>query len=175
MKDLTKVVITLVIGGTIYTVSQADIAKNFARETGLSQQEAEQYVSEITDEDLVPFGEIGSDFISEGQEFVKAADEIDCVNYEYEWESYTLTCQEGKSQLKKFGNSEIALGRSYKALDTDEAGESEISAVIRNIDALNNDLSLGVVTWMLDPPAIDEIRKTNSYNKALLQAALDSD
>ncbi len=174
MKKIIGAVITLVIGGTIYTFSQADVVKNFSKDTGLTQQEAEQYVSKIKDEDLVPFGEIGSDFISEGQDMVEAANDIDCVNYEYEWESYTLNCEGGKSQLKRFGNSEIVLGKAYKVLDTEEATEDDISLVIRNIDRLNNDLSLDVVTWMLDPPTIDEIKKTNSYNKALLQAALDS-
>lgn len=174
MKKIIGTVITLVIGGTVYTFSQTDVVRNFSKNTGLTQQEAEQYISEIKDEDLASFAEIGSDFISEGQDMVDAANEIDCVNYEYDWESYTLTCQKGKSQLRKFGNSEITLGRSYKVLDTEEAGETEISAVIRNIDTLNNDLSLDVVTWMLDLSTIDEIRKTNSYNKALLQAALDS-
>ena len=175
MKDITKVVITLVIGGTIYTVNQADIAKNFSENTGLTQQEAEQYVSEIKDEDLAPFGEIVTDFISDGQEMVEVANDIDCVNYEYEWESYTLNCEEGKSQLRRLGNSEIALGRAYRALESEEAGKDEISSVIRNIDRLNSDLSLDIVAWMLDPPTIDEIKKTNSYNKALLQAALDSE
>jgi hypothetical protein len=175
MKKIIGTVITLVIGGTVYTFSQADVVKNFSKDTGLTQQEAEQYVSEIKDEDLAPFGEIGSDFISEGQDIVEAANEIDCVNYEYEWESYTLNCEEGKSQLKRFGNSEATLGRAYRALESEEAGEDEISSVIRNIDKLNSDLSLVVVTWILDPPTIDKIKKTNSYNKALLQAALDSD
>ena len=175
MKKIVGTVITLVIGGTVYTVSQADIAKNFSKDTGLTQQEAEQYVSEIKEEDLVPFGEIGSGFISEGQDLVSAAADIDCDNYYYEWESPTLTCEEGKSQLRRVGNSEIALGKAYKVLDTEEASEEDISLVIRNIDSLNRDLSLDIVTLTLDPPTIDDMKKTNSYNKALLQAALDSD
>jgi len=175
MKKIIGTVITLIIGGTVYTFSQTDVVKNFSKNTGLTQQEAEQYISEIKDEDLVSFAEIGSDFIFEGQDMVEMVNDIDCINYEYEWESYTLSCGEGKSQLKSFGNSEIALGRSYKALESEKAGKDEISSVIRNIDRLNSDLSLNVVTWMLDPSTIDEIRRTNSYNKALLQAALDSD
>lgn len=175
MKKIIGTVITLVIGGTAYTFSQADVVKNFSEDTGLTQQEAEQYVSEIKEEDLAPFDEIGSDFISEGQDMVAEADDIDCVNYEYEWESYTLNCEEGKSQLKKLGNSEIALGKAYKVLDTEDATEEDISSVIRNIDRHNADLELSIVTAVLDPPTIDELKKTNSYNKALLQAALDSD
>jgi len=174
MKKIIGTVITLAIGGTLYTFSQADVVKNFSKDTGLTQQEAEEYVSEIKEEDLAPFGEIGSDLISLGQEMVSMASEVDCVDYEYEWESPTLTCEEGKSQLKRFGNSGIALGRAYKVLDTEEAGEDDISSAIGKIDRLNSDLGLDIVTWMLDPPTIDGMKKENSYNKALLQAALDS-
>ena len=175
MKKIIGTVITLAIGGTVYTFSQADVVKNFSKETGLTQQEAEEYVSGIEEEDLMSFDEIGSDYISLGQDLVSGTTEIDCVNYEYEWGSSTLTCNEGKSQLKRFGNSAIALGRAYKAIDTEEAGEDEISSAIRYIDRMNSDLLLDIVTQMLDPPTIDEITKTNSYNKALLQAALESE
>ncbi len=168
-------IITLVIGGSVFTFSQADVVKNFAENTGLTQQEAEQYVNEIKEEDLAQFDELGSDFISEGQDMVATANDIDCVNYEYEWESYALNCEEGKSQLKRIGNDAIALGESYKILDTKEATETDISLAISNIDRYNADLELRVVVAMLDPTTIDEIKKTNSYNKALLQAALDSD
>lgn len=175
MKNVAKAVVFLVIGGTMYTVNQSDIADNLSKDTGLTQQEAEQYVSEIKEEDLMSFDEIGSDFISEGQDMLSFAVEIDCVDYYYEWESSTLTCEEGKSQLKSVGNSEISLGRAYRVLDTEEASEDDISSVIRNIDRLNTDLKLNIITLIIDPPVIDDIKKTNSYNKALLQAALDSD
>lgn len=174
MKKIIGAVITLVIGGTVYTFSQSDVAKNFAKNTGLSQQEAEQYVSNIKDEDLVAFSKIGSDFISDGQDIIKTANDIDCVNYTYEWESSTLTCNEGKSQLTRIGNSEVTLGKSYQKLDTEDATENDISLTIKNIDRLNADFGLGIVAKILDPSTIDEMKKTNSYNRALLQTALES-
>jgi len=174
MKSVIKAVTVLIIGGTMYTVSQADIVDNFSKDTGLTQQEAEQYVENITEDDLVSFDEIGSEFLSEGQYLVNSAAEIDCDNYYYEWESPTLTCNEGKSQIKRIGNSEIALGRSYKILATEEATEEDISLVIRDIDRLNSNLKLDVVILALDQSTLNEMKKTNSYNKALLQAALDS-
>lgn len=174
MKKIIGAVITLVIGGTVYTFSQADVIKNFAKDTGLTQKEAEQYVSKIKDDDMKPYGELGSDFISEGEDMIEVANNIDCINYEYEWESYTLNCEEGKSQLRSLGNNEVTLGNAYKALESEEAGEDEIYSVIRNIDRLNNDLSLDIVIWMIDSQTLDELKKTNSYNKAMLQAALDS-
>lgn len=168
-------IITLVIGGTLYQVNQADIVNYFSKDTGLTKQEAEKYVSEVKEDDLVPYDQLGTDYISDGQDMVKAANEIDCENYEYEWESYTLKCDKGKTQLRILGNNEIALGKAYKSLASDDAGREEISLVIRNIDTLNSSLSFEVVNWLLEPSDIDDIRKTNSYNKALLQAALDSE
>lgn len=171
---IIKGIITLVIGGTVFTVSQADIAKNFSKDTGISQKEAEQYVEEITEEDLVPYDELGSDFISEGQDILSAASDIDCANYYYEWETGTLSCEEGKSQIRRIGNSEIALGKAYTILASESASTKDISSVIRLIDRVNADLSLEIISQVLDYPTIDETRKTNSFNKAMLQAALDS-
>ena len=167
-------IITLVIGSTIFSVSQADIAKHFSKDTGMSIDEAEQYVEKISEDDLVPFDELGSGYISDGQDLLNIATEIDCVNYSYEWESDTLSCVKGKSQLKSIGDSEIALGEAYTILASESASTEDISSVIRLIDRLNTDLNLDIVNQALDYSTMDEIRKTNSYNKALLQAALDS-
>lgn len=175
MKDIVKAVVVLTIGGTIYTVSQADIVNNFANNTGLSQQEAEQYVENIAEDDLASFNEMGEELLSDGQHLLNVATEIDCTNYEYDWESYTMTCSEGQSQIRKIGNSEIDLGRAYKVLDTEDASKEDISLVIEYIDRLNTDFRLEIVSAILDPPTIDELMKINSYNKSLLQAALDSD
>lgn len=176
MKGILQSIIgasVLVIGGTVFTINQADLVNNFSKETGMSQQAAEEYVNSISDDDLGSFNELGSELISEGQDSVRISNEIDCINYEYEWESYTLSCNEGKSQLRRIGESEQALGRAYRVLDTEDATERDISAAIGQIDRLNNNLDLEIVEWVFDASGIDEYKKTNAYNKALLQAALD--
>ena len=175
MRKIVGIVISLVIGGTVYTFSQTDLIENFSKDTGLTQQEAEQYVGEISEEDLDSFSNIGSDFIAEGQEILITAEEIDCINYKYEWESSNLTCSEGKTQLLKIGNSEIALGKAYIELDAEDAGVVEMNAVISFIDRLNKDYDLEIIAVLLDPENIDDMKKTNSYNKALIQSALESD
>jgi hypothetical protein len=167
-------IITLVIGGTVYSVSQADIAKNLSKDTGMSQQQAEQYVNNIKEDDLVPYDKIGASFISEGQEILSGASKIDCVDYTYEWVTNLLSCEKGKAQLKTLGNSEIALGNAYTILASESASTTDISSVIKLIDKLNMDLNSEIVSKLLDYPTIDELRKTNSYNRAVLQAALDS-
>lgn len=43
------------------------------------------------------------------------------------------------------------------------------------IDQLNADYSYEVVIWTYGASTIDEAKKTNSYNKALLKSALESD
>ena len=168
-------IITLIIGGTVYSVSQADIVNKFSEETGMSQQEAEQYVENISDDELVSFDELGSVFISEGQDILSIASEIDCVNYYYEWETATLSCEEGKSQIKKFAESEIALGEGYRVISSESASTEDIYSVIYLIDRVNENYSLEIITQLLDYSERDEAIKTNLYNKALLQAALDSE
>lgn len=168
-------IITLIIGGTVYSVSQGDIVNIFSEETGMSQSEAERYVENISDDELVSFDELGSDFISSGEEILSMASEIDCVNYYYEWETDTLPCEEGKSQIKIFGDSEVALGEAYQVLSSESATTDDIYSVIRLIDKVNENYSLEIVVKLLDYSYIDEAIKTNLYNKALLRAALDSD
>ena len=168
-------IITLIIGGTVYSVSQSDIVSNFSEETGMSQKEVEQYIENIPDDELVSFDELGSGIITEGQDILSIASEIDCVNYYYEWETDTLSCEEGKSQLKKFGESEIALGEAYKVLSSESASTEDIYSVIWLIDRVNENYSLEIIIELLDYSEIDEAIKTNLYNKALLQAALDSE
>lgn len=174
MKGIFKGIITIVIGGTIFTISQTDLVKNFSKNTGLSQKEAQQYVENITEDDLVSFDKLGSGFVSDGQDVLNVAHDIDCVNYYYEWETNTLSCEEGKSQLVRLGNDEIALGKAYTILASDSASKDDMSSVISLIDKNNADLSLEIVSHILNPQSIDETRKTNSFNKALLQSALES-
>lgn len=168
-------IVTLIIGGTVYSVSQADIVSNFSEETGMSQSEAKQYVENIPDDELVSFDELGSGLISEGQDILSMASEIDCVNYYYEWETETLPCEKGKSQFIKFGESELALGEAFQVLSTESASSDDIYSAIWLIDRYNENYSLEIIIELLDYSEIDEAIKTNLYNKALLQAALDSE
>lgn len=167
-------IITLVIGGAVYSVSQADVARNFSKDTGMSQQEAQEYVKNVSEDDLVSYDQLGKDEISMGQKVLSNSNEIDCKQYTYEWESASLSCEEGKSQLKRVGNNEIALGKAYTTLASDTASKEDISLTILQIDKVNADLSLGIISKLLDSSTINETRKTNSYNKSLLQTALDS-
>lgn len=166
-------VVTVVIGGTAYTVNQADVVDNFAEDTGLTQEEAEQYVGQVSEDELASFNEIGSELMNDGQYMITEADQIDCVNYEYEWESATLSCEEGKTQIHEIGSREISLGRAYRKLDTDSASRADISSTIRLIDELNSSYDFEITGMILDQSALDEIKKTNSYNKAYLKAVLD--
>ncbi|MGH7245312.1 MAG: hypothetical protein ACREBJ_00760 [Nitrosotalea sp.] len=174
MKKIIGTIITLVIGGAVFTFSQADVVKNFSKDTGLTQQEAQQYVNGIKKEDLQSFDKIGSEFISDGQTVIEYTNKIDCVNYTYKWESDSLSCEEGKSQLNTISNDEIALGNAYKILDTEKATKDDMSLVIKDIETNNYDLQLGIVSAILNPSTIDGLKKRNSYNEALLQSALNS-
>jgi hypothetical protein len=174
-KLITGTVITLVIGGTAYTVNQADVIKNFASDTGITQEQAEQYINSIDENELASFDEVGSLLIDEGKNFINGASEIDCVEYEYSWESTSLSCYQGKTQLEKIGGDALLLGQAYKKLNSDSASKDDISKTIELIDRLNSDYQSKIISSLVDWSDIDDARKTNSYNKALLQAALESE
>lgn len=168
-------ILTLIIGGTAYTVSQTDVINNFADDTGLTQEQAEQYINAIPEEDLASWDQIGSDLVTEGQGLFNLVNEIDCVNYEYEWESATLSCLEGKTQVNKVARDTSALGQAYIKLGSDSATKDDMSATIKLIDQLNSDYQLEIIGSVLSFSTIDDVKKTNSYNKALLKAALESE
>lgn len=172
---VTGTIITLIIGGTAYNISQEDVIQNFADDTGMTQKQAELYINEIPEEEFDTFSVIGSDFINEGQEFLTMANDINCVNYEYDWESTTLSCLEGKSQLNKLARNSSLLGYAFKKLDSDSASEEDIAEAIRLIDQLNANYELEISYILWDQSTISEAKKTNSYNRSILKAALESD
>ena len=179
MNDIVKTLIggaiVLVIGGTAYTVSQADITNKFAEETGMSQSEAEDYVNNTQDE-LAPWGEIGKELVDDGNGILSDAATIDCVNYMYDWESDALSCDAGKQQWTDVGNKEIALGTCYNALDTDlgSGAEAKMRECIGLIDAMNASYEHPIVQALDEGGSIAESKKTNLYNKSVLRAALES-
>ncbi len=171
---ITGGVITLFIGGTAFTFSQQDVIDNFADDSGLTQEQAEQYVQDISEDELVPWDEIGNDFLGESKKSLAIAAEIDCENYEYEWESPTLPCSAGKAQLQKIAKSEQLLGQSLIQLSTETASEDDMRTTIGYFDQLNTDYKLEIAGAIFDTAAIDDMVMTNTYNKSLLKAALES-
>ena len=171
----TGTIITILIGGTAYTISQEDVIQNFSDDTGLTQEQAELYINEIPEEELVSFDRVGSDLINEGQELLTVANDTDCINYEYEWEVAILSCPEGKTQIDKLARDTISLGQAYIKLSLDSASKDDISKTIILIDQLNLDYQLEIVSQLWDWSTIDEVKKTHSYNKAILKAALESE
>lgn len=175
LKDLiVKGVVTVVIGGTVYTVNQTDIIDNFARDTGMTQQQAEQYVNGISEDELVTYDELGDYYIDDGRWIVSEADKINCQEYTYDWESTTLSCETGKAQYRKIGNDEILLGESYEIIGSDEASDNDVTKTIERIDILNDDFDLEMIVNVLAPADLEDMKNTNSYNKATLKAAMDS-
>ena len=71
-------------------------------------------------------------------------------------------------------NNEVTLGKAYTSLASNTATKEDISQAIIQIDKVNTDLSLGIISKLFDTSTINETRNTNSYNKSLLQTALDS-
>lgn len=175
IKEVVGTVIVIVIGGTAYTVSQTDVINNFAEDTGLSQQQAEEYVENLDESELLTFEELGPYYINDGQEILKTANEIDCVNYYYEWESSTLSCQEAKTHLNRVAQTEISLGQAYNRMSSETGTEKDIRTAVGLLEDLNTYWGHQIVRQILDPTIIDEAKKATSYNKALLITILESE
>jgi hypothetical protein len=171
-KGVIGTIATVIIGGGAYTISQTDVVNNFAKETGMTQEQAQQYVNGIDKDSLVSYDQLGNELISDGNEASSDANKIDCVNYTYPWVTTTLSCYEGQSQLNEISTNEVNLGNAYEKLSSSSASKTDISSAIEKIDALNNSYHLEIVGKILDQPTITSIEQTNSYNKATLQAAL---
>lgn len=174
-KSILGGIITLVIGGAGFAVSKSDIVSNFSKNTGLSQQAAQQYVDNAQG-NLDSFSNIGSSLAKDGGSILSAGASLDCDNYTYNWESDELSCPAGKDQLQTIGNDEQTLGNCYEALGTDlgTAAKSKISECIGDIDSLNASYNLPIAASLLDQSTIADQRNSGEYNKSVLQAALDN-
>jgi len=176
IKQIVGGVITLAIGGTVYTVSQQDVTNNFSKNTGLTQQQAQQYINNIPQSDITSFTKAGQELINDGNSIQNIQSQIDCDNYTYNWETLTLTCADGKSQLQSISNDEIILGNCYQALDTNlgDSAISKINECISDIDTDNAAYNLPIAAALLDSKTLTDLTNTNNYNKSVLQAALQS-
>ena len=166
--------ITLVVGGTVFAFNQQDVVDNFAEETGYTQEQAAQYVTNVSEDELASFDSLGTDYISESEETLKLANSLDCVNYEYEWESASLSCGTAKNQLQTIARAEESLGRAYIQLNSENASESDMRSAMRCIDLLNSAYNNEISKVFFDSEVLKEIELTNSYNKSLLRSALES-
>lgn len=174
VKQLIGGVITLAIGGTTYMVSQSNVVSNLSKNSGMSQQQAQQYVNNIPQSDMASFTKVGQGFVSDGNSLLGDAAGLDCANYTYQWESASLSCSEGVSQVQTLGNDEVTLGNCYQDLDNNlgSAGNSKISECITDIDTVDSDLDLPIASAVLDSSTITDNKNTDAYNKSILQAAL---
>jgi len=175
IKQIIGGVVTLVIGGTTFAVSQSDVTKNFSNNTGMNQQQAQQYINNISKNDLESFSKVGQDMKSDGDSVLSTAADLDCVNYAYQWETASLSCTDGKNQLQTIGNDEIKLGNCYQTLDSNlgSGAKSKMDECIAAIDTVDADYNLPI-TSTLDNSTLTDVKNTNAYNKSVLQAALKS-
>ncbi|MCU0678451.1 MAG: hypothetical protein MUF19_02605 [Candidatus Pacebacteria bacterium] len=171
---ITGGIITLVVGGAAFSFSQQDVINNLSEDTGMTEEQAEQYVNNIAPEDLVSWSEVGNSFLAESKETRTAADGVDCENFDYDWQSTTLTCTQGKEQLLLIAATEEKVGNAYLQLDTENATKEDMQLVINYLDQLNTQYGLEVSRRAFDSAVIEDMKMTNSYNKSLLKAALES-
>ena len=167
-------IITVVIGGSIFTFTQPDVVDNFAEETGLSTEQADQYINNISEDELATFTEIGSELVTESTNTTEIANTVDCDTYEYEWESPTLTCPLAKQQIEEMAQIEKSVGEAFIQLDAEDASTSDIQKTITLLDQLNTSYSQEISFALYGEEDLQEVILTNQYNKAILQATLES-
>ncbi len=80
-----------------------------------------------------------------------------------------------RDQFRRWAEKEIAAGYAYKSLASSAATTLDISATINTLDELNGALDLAAVSILLTSEEIKENKHNNSYNRALLQTALESE
>ncbi|HEV7453646.1 MAG TPA: hypothetical protein VGO07_00135 [Candidatus Saccharimonadales bacterium] len=176
VKAIIGGVVVLVIGGTTVAVSNSDIADNFSKNTGMTKQQAQQYVGNIQKSDLESFSKVGQDLVSDGNLIQTELSSIDCVNYTYKWETASLSCQDARNEFQTISNDETALGNCYQTLDTNlgNSAKLKMNECISDIDVVNADYDLPVATTFLDSNTLTKQKNTNIYNKSVLEAALQS-
>ena len=176
MKRVIGGVIAMVIGGSAFAIGKSGVVSEFSRNTGLSQQQAQQYVNNIPKSDLVSFSKAGQSFIGDGNSILNQASNIDCLHYTYQWVTSTLSCQDGESQLQSAGNDEVTLGHCYVSLGTNlgNSAKSRMRECISDIDKVDLDYGLPVVTSILNNNESTTAKEANAYNKSVLQTALNS-
>lgn len=81
MKRIIGGVVVLVLGGSAFAVSKSGIVGNFSKNTGLSQQQAQQYINNIPKSDLMSFSKLGQNFVSGGSSILNTGSNIDCSIY----------------------------------------------------------------------------------------------
>ena len=94
--------------------------------------------------------------------------------------SDSLSCYDGLNQMQTFVNDETKLGNCLIALNTNLNNEvtSKIKECISDIDALDSDYNLPVMQVLIsstnNSSGINDSKKTDQYNKAVLESALQS-
>lgn len=173
IKQIVGGVVVLVIGGSTVAVSQSDIVDNFSKDTGMTHAQAQQYVDNAQSK-LDSFSKVGQGLVSDGNSVTSAVAGIDCVNYTYQWETATLDCSSGKSQLQTIGTDEVTLGNCYAALDTDlgAGAKAKMNECITDIDLVDTDYNLPIANALLDSNTIATTTNSNIYNKSVLEAAV---
>jgi len=176
MKRIIGVIVALAIGGTVYHFSQASVVNNFAKNAGISQRQAQQYIDKIPKGDLTSITGLGRNDVSEGQQILSQTKNLDCNTYIYKWQSPSLTCPEGVAQLRRLGLAHVRLGTCFEELSVTlgTKAASTIDRCISGIDVEDADLNLPISRTLLGAKAILSAREMNLYNKSLLQTALQS-
>lgn len=139
----------------------------------MTQQEAEEYVKNVKEEDLMTAKDLGEDYIRESKETQKMNDTIDCATDQTNFvEDFGADCATVKVELTNMQQSEEKIGKAYIKLADDDASRTEIQNTINVLDEYSTLLKKPIFSKIFEKELIDELIKTTAYNKSLLVTAL---
>lgn len=163
----------LIVGGFTYTATQTDIFYTTASDSKSSEEIVQDTIKVKDTRELDIYNELGSSYIEDGEEVIAIANDMDCEKYTYEWESPTLKCDQGISQLTTFGNTEISVGEIFQKIALETATRAEIATAIAQIDKLNESYSDEIISYLLEESEITTNKQANANNKTALQSVLN--
>jgi hypothetical protein len=172
-------IITLIIGGLTYSFSRQDLIDNFTADTGLSQQQAEEFISSKLDEEGSSWEELGHEFSLASQSLQKIHNSIDCENLSSEEfliikEGVSLSCDEALEQIAQIANSAESVSVAYLKLSEDNVSRDDVRETVFYLDQFITDLDSPVLVPFISSSTIEDYKLSSSLNKSLLKTALEN-
>jgi hypothetical protein len=171
--------VTLTLGGVAYSFSHEDFVNNFAEESGLSQEQAEVYISDSEGRDGVSFGELADDLTRAAAPLQEALSKLDCESFsaadiKIVQETYGTSCEVLKMQGEQFTEATVRLSQSYRTLDGEVFTIENMVHAINSIDNYVETLDSQFIMLSMGTTSIAKMKLTGAYNKSVIKTAVES-
>lgn len=174
-KTASTILLGMIISLGIYTVSLANTGNPSSSDSSDTKQITEAFLAELSAADRETYADLGAGYIEDGETVLGIAEGMDCKKYAYEWESSTLTCQQGVAQLAKFGETEVSIGKVFQKIASQETNRTELLAAVDLIDRQIASYDDEIIRHLLEAAEIQDNIRANTANKETLESLLNTD